>query len=260
MSLTNTKNFELSLTNTYMLNDRMRHLEFKLLTNESLNYIPGQFISLLIEKNSEIIRRNFSIANAPNNTKLEIAATFVPNGIASTTLWNMKVGDHINASGPFGIFVLKPEEFIGIKRCILVATGTGVTPYRAMLGSIKKILSNQTIEFILLLGVRNFNELLYAEDFIQFADLNPNFKFIACYSREKPNNTSTVINYNNKIRPTQECFGYVQNQLNKLNINPHNDLIYLCGNPNMVDESLSILESYSMPRNRIKREKYISSK
>jgi ferredoxin-NADP reductase len=142
----------------------------------------------------------------------------------------------------------------------LVATGTGVTPYRAMLGSIKKILSNQTIEFILLLGVRNFNELLYAEDFIKFADLNPNFKFIACYSREKLNDTSNFINYNNKIRPINEYFGYVQNKLTELNIQKQTDLIYLCGNPNMIDESITILKAFNISRNKIKREKYISSK
>lgn len=249
MSEINAKKFELILTNTYMLNDRMRHLEFELSNNEKpFDYIPGQFISLLIEKNSAIIRRNFSIANPPlNNNKLEIAATFVPNGIASTTLWKMKIGDRINASGPFGIFVLKPEEFIGIKRYIFVATGTGVTPYRAMLGSIKKILHNREITCILLLGVRSQAELLYAQDFIDFAASHANFQFIACYSRENNNNSG--------------YFGYVQNQLNKLNINPKNDLIYLCGNPNMVDEALSILHNYNnMPRNKIKREKYISAK
>ena len=254
MSGSNAKQFKLSLTNAYMLNDRTRHLEFKLLTNEPLSYVPGQFISLLIEKNSEIIRRNFSIACPPSNSnKLEIAATFVPNGIASTTLWSMEIEDQINASGPYGIFILKPEELVGITRCILVATGTGVTPYRAMLPSIREILKQSQIDVILLFGVRNFNELLYAEDFINFAKEQPNFKFIACYSRGASNITRPT-------RELNESFGYVQNKLTELNINHKNDLVYLCGNPNMIDEALVILESLNMPRNKIKREKYISAK
>ncbi len=269
MSVTNTNiivnKFELCLTNTYLLNNRMRHLEFKLLSDKPLNYIAGQFVSLLIENNSKIIRRNFSIANSPSNTyQIEIAATFVPNGIASTTLWNMKIGDHINASGPFGIFVLPPDDFIGIKRYILVATGTGVTPYRAMLQSIKLRLDKanmDNIEFILLLGVRDRYELLYAEDFINFAARYPNFKFIACYSRENQNNHHNTDNHeqtqpNNK----QEYFGYVQNKLIELNLKPETDVVYLCGNPDMIDQSVIILEKFNIPRNNIKREKYISSK
>jgi ferredoxin-NADP reductase len=284
VSVTNTnivpKNFKLCLTDAYMLNSRMRHLEFKLLSKEPLYYNPGQFISLLIEKNNHIVRRNFSIANPPesyNNIKLEIAATFVPNGIASTTLWNMEPKDEINASGPFGIFVLDQEEVISSKRYILAATGTGVTPYRAMLPSIKNILNNPKtadLKFVLLLGVRNNQELLYAEDFIKFESLNSNFQFIACYSRQtndtdEYNRAGTMDTHNslrndrhgyNTAKPKYEYSGYIQNKLTELDINPKCDTIYLCGNPNMIDAAVRTLEQYNMPRNKIKREKYISSK
>jgi len=243
--------FKLNLVNTYLLNDRTRHLEFKIANNVSLKFKPGQFISLHIEKNSEIIRRNYSIANIPeHSTNIEIALTFVPNGIASTVLWNMQIGDHIKASGPFGIFVLKPEDLITTKRYILVATGTGVTPYRAMLNNLQQILKEQfDVTVILLLGVRNHSELLYGNEFIDFANKQPRFKFIACYSRPKE-----------PINTLYEFQGYVQNQLTQLNISPKTDLIYLCGNPNMVDEALSTLEQLGVHKNKIRREKYISSK
>ncbi len=248
------KNFELILTNTFLLNTRTRHLEFKINNDIPLQFKPGQFISLHIEKNSQIVRRNFSIASSPNETnKIEIAATFVPNGIASTTLWNMQIGDQIHASGPFGIFVLRPADLNKIKRYILVATGTGVTPYRSMLNDLKLILrQNADIKIELLLGVRDRYELLYSDDFINFAKTIPSqFKFTACYSREQQ---STVFDN------SYEYIGYVQNKITELNINPTLDLVYLCGNPNMVDNSLSILEKLGLPRNKIIREKYISSK
>ena len=253
--------FQLLLTNAYMLNNRMRHLEFDVLLkdNQILTYLPGQFIGLIIEKNNNIVRRNFSIANPPSNTrKIEIAATFVPNGIASTTLWELKIGDTLNASGPFGIFVLNPIELRKSTRYILIATGTGVTPYRAMLPYIKSILSNHEsskMQFVLLLGVRNNQELLYAKEFLAFENINPNFRFIACYSRENNSNFDPF-----SVRPREEYFGYVQNKLVELGINPQSDTIYLCGNPNMVDETMLVLERHNVPRNRIKREKYISSK
>lgn len=245
-------NFELTLVKSYLINLRTRHLEFKIINHDSFNFNAGQFISLHIKKNSEIIRRNFSIANAPNQlTKntIEIAATFVPNGIASSTLWSMQIGEHLEASGPYGIFVLKPEDFKIVKRCILVATGTGVTPYRSMLNNLQILLQqHQELTIVLLLGVRDKQELLYGNDFVNFAKNNSKFKFIACYSRQSDN---IDVNFENT--------GYVQNKLLQLNINPKQDLIYLCGNPNMIDQSLSALEALGMPKNKIRREKYIST-
>lgn len=248
------KNFELILTKTFLINPRTRHLEFEINNNMSLDFKPGQFISINIKKDTQIIRRNFSIANSPNKSgKIEIAATFVPNGIASTTFWNMQIGDHLNASGPFGIFVLKPEDLNKIKRYILVATGTGVTPYRSMLNELSVILTKYPeLKIELLLGVRGRSELLYGEEFIAFATAKkPQFNFTACYSREEQNNL---------IKDKHEYIGYVQDKISQLHINPMEDMAYLCGNPNMVDQTFTILSGLGLPRNKIIREKYISSK
>ena len=57
-SVTLVKKFKLILQKAYMLNARMRHLEFKLINqnNEEVrqdlfNYLPGQFISILFTNN-----------------------------------------------------------------------------------------------------------------------------------------------------------------------------------------------------------------
>lgn len=294
----NMETLKLILQKAYMLNARMKHLEFKVMNVNPgyvFKYLPGQFISILFNKNSNIIRRNFSIASEQNNDNiLEIAVTYVIGGFGSTLLHNMEVGEVIDAVGPFGTFLLKPEEFIGIKRYILVATGTGVTPFRAMLGNIRKYIQMYNLEFILLLGVRSKEELLYAKDFVNFAEQYSNFKFYPSYSREhneipemnNNNNNSSSINCYNKnheycsrehengqnhqfnnrlICDSYDNFnfghiykGYVQQQLDKLNINFMYDAFYLCGNPNMIDEALIILKQLFVPTKHIKREKYIS--
>lgn len=253
------KDIKLILQKAYMLNPRMRHLEFRLVDHAKrcvFNYLPGQFISLLFDKNSELVRRNFSIANQPNNNNiLEIAVTYVSGGFGSTRLHSMQLGETINAIGPYGTFLLKPQEFVNIKRYVLVATGTGVTPFRAMLSTIKQLIERHNLEFILLLGVRNQEELLYATDFLNFCNQNSNFKFYPCYSRFDSKEIS------NGLAPMQNVYhGYVQHQLATLNINPENDLFYLCGNPDMVDEALLILKNLQVPTKHIKREKYISVK
>ncbi len=269
MLKSNLAKFKLILQKAYMLNARVRHLEFKLIIQDDehtqylFNYLPGQFISLLFTKDSEIIRRNFSIANQPSNDNiLEIAVTYVLNGLGSTKLHNMQLGESINALGPFGTFLLKPEEFINIKRYILVATGTGVTPFRAMLNMIEQLINQKNLEFILLLGVRNVEELLYAKDFIDFSNQYPNFKFYPCYSRNHNRDHSSSKEEHDVVLNVDDYVyqGYVQHQLTKFNLNPDSDLFYLCGNPNMIDEALIILKNLNVPSKHIKREKYISTK
>ena len=54
-------------------------------------------------------------------------------------------------------------------RDVLVATGTGVTPYRSMLPELsERIAAGYSVE--LFLGVRNKPELLFGADFEQMAE------------------------------------------------------------------------------------------
>jgi NAD(P)H-flavin reductase len=45
-----------------------------------------------------------------------------------------------------------------------------------------------------------------------------------------------------------------------LSLNPDEDIVYLCGNPGMIDESFAYLKDKGFALQRIIREKYISSK
>jgi NAD(P)H-flavin reductase len=50
----------------------------------------------------------------------------------------------------------------------------------------------------------------------------------------------------------------VQSSFPELDLNPEEDMVYLCGNPGMVDESFSDLKDRGFAIQRIVREKYIS--
>jgi ferredoxin-NADP reductase len=56
-------------------------------------------------------------------------------------------GEHFGISGPFGLLVL-PETLP--KRLVLVGTGTGMAPYRAMLPELEKAAFNGVSLHILL--------------------------------------------------------------------------------------------------------------
>ena len=153
----------------------------------------------------------------------------------------------IQASGPYGRFCLQDKD--ANQRYILIGTGTGITPYRAMLPAIAQKLAGSDLEVVLLFGARTPAELIYGEDFYAFADAHPNFRFMPCFSRELPENPHPDVRK-----------GYVHEVLAELAPNAEGDIAYLCGNPNMVDAAFEKLKDCGLPIPHIRREKYVSSK
>jgi ferredoxin-NADP reductase len=118
----------------------VRHLSFVREDQAPFDFVPGQFITLHIEGANKTLHRSYSIANTPGSTSIEITCSYVKDGRASEFLFRLQPGDIVQANGPYGLLVLKDEQ---PSRYILVATGTGVTPYRAMLNEIEKRLQIQ---------------------------------------------------------------------------------------------------------------------
>lgn len=224
---------------------KVLHLAFCREDKEPMEFTAGQFITLHIEGPEKILHRSYSIANIPGSETLELACSFVEGGVASKLLFDLKPGSIIQASGPYGLFVLKDER---PARLILIATGTGVTPYRSMLNEIKKRLNENEMDVIVLLGVRRPEELLYSEEFIAFAKENPRFQFKACYSRE------LTPEY---VLQSFEHQGHVQDLFSNLQLNPSQDIVYLCGNPSMIDDSFELLTGLGFDKKNVRREKYL---
>lgn len=240
--------FQLILQDKIELTTNTHHFRFIVNDENIVAYKAGQFISLHINKDGVEHRRNYSIANFPNNDNImELAMAYMPNGLASTLLSNLRPGDTLEASGPYGQFILK--DTVLPARYILIGTGTGITPYRSMLPQLGHLLETTNLQVVILQGVRAPNDLLYSTDFVEFAARYANAQFYACYSREMPPSPQNF-----------ELSGYVQSHLPHLNINGAADIAYLCGNPKMVDDAFEMLQTLGIDRAHIRREKYIASK
>lgn len=235
----------LTLHHTYQLTDSVRHFVFECSDDAMTSFVPGQFITMHLPYGEKVLKRSYSIANQCHSSYIEFAAGFVPEGPASELLFSLNVGDIIQANGPFGRLLLKDEP---VKRYYFVATSTGITPCLSMLNSLTQKLKNDpSLEVHILQGIRTANDLLYKEEFLNFAKNNNNAFFYACYSREDK-------------RPLEqfEYLGYVQNKLNELSPFDTDDITYLCGNPEMVDACYKLLTSNNVDIKQIRREKYIS--
>ncbi|MDN5863637.1 MAG: FAD-binding oxidoreductase [Gammaproteobacteria bacterium] len=213
----------------------------------SFDYLAGQFLTLHIPWEDRVLRRSYSIATIPDGRgprEIEIAVTEVPNGRATGILLDLQPGERLHATGPFGRFVLRDDP---PSRYVLLATGTGVSPYRAMLPALGDRIAQQGFQASLLLGVRGPDELLFAGDFELLARELENFRFEPSFSRHRPNGNDIGR------------YGYVQQQLAEINLDPERDIVYLCGNPIMIDESVALLKERGFTNPRIRREKYVSS-
>ena len=224
---------------------QVRQLSLQRPDGRPFSYVPGQFISIHFSSKGETLRRSYSIASLPHEPTLDIALSYFKGGAGSEYIFNLNVGDTITASGPYGRLVLQdhvPQQYI------LMATGTGVTPYRAMLPELShRLKENPTLQVHLVFGIRSAEYALYHADFVNFAAAHPRFHVYFYYSREE----------NAPLKP-YEYTGYVQKALPNLPLNPEDDIVYLCGNPNMIDEVFAWLKNHGFQPQQVRREKYIS--
>lgn len=238
--------FPITLEEAFMLSPTVKHFIFRAHLTPFFDYIPGQFITIHFEHEGKMLKRSYSIANVPaQNNRIEFAASFIEGGPGTQLLFNLSPGDTIHINGPFGRLILKDEI---PKRYILAATSTGITPYRAMLAELKQRLSqNPSLAVVILQGVQKREDLLYKDEFLAFAHASPQVQFCAQLSRENPE----------QLQP-YEAIGYVQHAFTALQVNPANDVVYLCGNPAMIDEAFNDLKERGFAMQQIIREKYIS--
>jgi len=240
--------FALQVIRNEEIAPRVNHIS--LTCPEGFSFIPGQFITIHFEHAGRSIKRSYSIASRPSiDQTIDFAASYVEGGLASEYLFGLKPGAVLQASGPFGRLILRSEP---LNRLFLIATGTGITPYRSMLPELaEKIRAEPHLKVFIMQGVQYRKDVLYAEDFHVWAQQFPEQASYRTYlSRE---NLSAA-------RAAYEYSGYVQSSFSELAVVPEQEVVYLCGNPNMIDEAFALLQAIGLSTSQIRREKYISSK
>ena len=249
--------FPLKLVSRRMIAPTVAHLSFLRGDGQPLDYIPGQFIQIhFTHADGTPARRSYSLATQHDHAlgageAVEIAVSYVAGGAATALFEGLPDGGTVDASGPFGRFCLMPND--ANRRYLLIGTGTGITPYRAMLPQLAQLMAQRGVEVVLLQGARTPDELLYGDEFRAFANAHAGFRYLPCLSRELPGEGSAHAHAD--VR-----HGYVQNALAEFAPDATGDIAYLCGNPNMVDACFEALKEHGLPIPQIRREKYVSNK
>lgn len=145
-------------------------------------------------------------------------------GVCSNFLCDTKPGDDVTMTGPAGKVMLMPEEDPSTDY-IMVATGTGIAPYR---GFIRRLFNEKTPaakaykgEAWLFLGVANSDALLYDDEFQEAKSRFPeNLRIDYALSREQTNAKGGKMYIQDKVEE------YADEVFNKLENGAH---IYFCG-------------------------------
>ncbi len=101
-------------------------------TGAVVTWVPGQFLTLMVTIDGQVLRRAYSI-----NSDVELAVTSkrIPGGRVSTHLnEHIRVGDTIPVLGPSGEFKVPPDA----RELVLIAGGSGITPIMAIARAARK--------------------------------------------------------------------------------------------------------------------------
>lgn len=223
-------------------------VQLRLRTQDGLSFpfAPGQFISVSVpDASGALVSRKYSLANVSGELgEIELVFTLVAGGIASEHFISADIGSLFEVSGPFGHLTF-PET--PPRRLLLVASGTGVAPYRSMLPQIRTHLQKvQNSEVLVILGTKSREEQLYTDEFLALSQTEKGFHYLQCLSQEKCDCSESGV-----------FKGRVQVALLSVTPDPNTDLVYLCGNPAMVDDVFSQLQEWGFSSTQVKREKYL---
>ena len=158
-------------------------------------------------------------------------------GVCSNYLCDATPGTELTMTGPSGKVMLMPEEDPKTD-LIMVATGTGIAPYR---GFLRRLFVEDTPaakaykgEAWLFLGVANSDSLLYDDEFSSIKEKFPeNFRYDLALSREQTNKSGGKMYIQDKVEE------YADEVFAKLEGGAH---IYFCGLKGMMPGIQSMLE------------------
>jgi len=208
-------------------------------------YLPGSAARCKnaqpVEKEGDpkkMIRRAYSIASSSRNKEfIEFYITLVHNGELTPRLFSLEPGDKVGMTTKFtGMFTMEkaPKD----ANLVLIATGTGVAPYISMLRS--NALANPNRNIAVLHGATNSWDLGYSSELSLLDSTFENFTYIPTVSRP----TKEIVPWGGEIGRVQQIWSSkILDKRWNIELSADNTHLFLCGNPRMIDETISILET-----------------
>lgn len=217
----------------------------------ALTFKPGQYVAFgLLDHDSKVLERAFSIVSCPVEDELEFYIERVPGGALSPRLYELGVGDPVQMRKKAkGIFAL--DTVSGHTKHYLICTVTGVAPYVSM---IRTLLREETAgrpfggTLVLMQGAATSDEFAYAREIEAAAQKVSWLTYVPTISRpwEDPDWTGERGRVDDLVRKYSDQLG----------LRPEETTGYLCGNPGMIVNARGILKRRGFGEKAIKEETY----
>ena len=202
----------------------------------------GQFINVYFPETGTPEGKAYSISSAPHENILAITVKAV--GEFSNKLHQLKAGDRLIASMPYGYFYTETET----TELVMIAGGIGIAPFRSMiLDSLQK---NPNRKLALFHSSRTCNESIFRDEFAVLEKRFSNLKVFRYVTRDKVANVG-IIHERLKI---EDIIG----STDKANPHIHNREFLICGSINFVGELWKGLRKAGVPEHVIYTESFFS--
>tara|TARA_B100000902_G_scaffold85964_1_gene90151 strand:+ start:99 stop:1334 length:1236 start_codon:yes stop_codon:yes gene_type:complete len=203
----------------------------------------------IMANNDEDCFRAYSMANHPaegNIVMLNVRIATpppalwgqVPPGIASSYIYNLKPGDKVTISGPFGDFFAKDTD----REMVYLGGGAGMAPMRSHLFDLLDTRKTKR-KITFFYGARSAREMFYHDDFLRLEKEHSNFKYVVGLSEPMPEDK-----WNGET-------GFIHNVAFESYLKDHDDPTdveyYMCGPPMMIDACDKMLYDLGVEKDMI---------
>lgn len=218
--------------------------------DQRLAFKPGQYATLGLERNGRVIEKPYSIVSSPLEDEIEFFFELVPEGELTPPLHELQVGETVLMRRQAkGLFTLDLKS--GHKKHYLACTVTGVAPYMSMVRTLARE-SEQghppDLELLVLQAASRSWEFAYREELEALSKKFNWLRYIPTISRpwEDPAWKGEVGRIEDVLRK----------YLDNLGLGPSETTAYLCGHPQMIENSKGILKRRGVAKESIREEVY----
>lgn len=229
----------------------------------SFTFKPGQYGTVII---NETTKRQYSFVSSPEMLPIgEFVIDTTPMGEGSQYFLHASVGDTFHMMAPFGKFQLSENS----KKKVLVATGTGIAPFRSMLRNAifnsqfsiynknqnsniqnqkqttinhqELITKNQDLRsttYSLYWGLRHEEDMYWQDEIKGFLGQLTGFQYFLCISKPGDNWVGLRGHVTEHVLENEKDF--------------INSEFYLCGNKAMVEDLTGALKRRGVGEENIK--------
>lgn len=219
------------------LNPEVLEIALRLPPNAQFKYLPGQHISVIGPNG---VRRSYSIANAAREDgKISLQIKKVEGGVLSQYWFGqVKLNDLLRFEGPMGTFFFREST---PKKLILLATGTGIAPIRALLQQLHSGQVALPSEIHVYWGNRFESDI--------YLDLQQGL----------PANTKLNLVLSRPESSWQGSHGYVQDIALSQHHHFDDTEVYACGSNNMIQAAKAKFEQAGLSPHKFFSDAFVSS-